>query len=232
MIFEYSRCMTRGDGAPRTISVSGLCAAISAVEAPTTRLVLVDGLGGAGTSVLAAALAGQLGAPVVCGDDFYRASAQPRHLGAEGIGASFDWRRLERQVLAPLSRGEDARYQRYDWDSDRLGEWVPVPGQDTVVVEGVYLLREELRRYASVSIWVETPRDARLARGIERDGEAARSRWIDEWMPAEDAYLSAMRPMAAATLVVDGQGQRGADPRRTVLVLEARPPLDGLIPAV
>ena len=219
--------MDRDDKAPRTISVSELCAAISAVEAPTTtRLVLVDGLGGAGKSVLAAALAGKLGAPVVCGDDFYRPSAQRRREVAEGIGASFDWRRLERQVLAPLSRGEGARYQQYDWDEDRLGDWISLRGPETVVVEGVYLLRAELRRYTSVSIWVDTPRDVRLTRGIERDGEAARSRWTEEWMPAEDAYVSAMRPEASATLVVDGRERRGSDPRRDVIVLEARPPLD------
>ena len=224
--------MDRGGKAPRTISVSELCAAISAVEAPTTtRLVLVDGLGGAGKSVLAAALAGKLGAPLVCGDGFYRPSAQRRREAAEGIGASFDWRRLERQVLAPLSRGEDARYKRYDWDNDRLGDWVSVPSQDTVVVDGVYLLRAELRHYASVLIWVETPREVRLARGIERDGEAARSRWTDEWMPAEDAYVAAMRPDAAAMLVVDGQGHSGIDPRRSLVLLEARPPLNELLPA-
>ena len=222
--------MDRDDKAPRTISVSELCAAISAVEAPTTtRLVLVDGLGGAGKSVLVAALAGKLGAPVVCGDDFYRPSAQRRREAAEGIGASFDWRRLELQVLAPLSRGEEARYQRYDWESDRLGGWSTVPCRDTVVVEGVYLLRDELRRYASVAIWVETPREVRLTRGIERDGEAARSRWTEEWMPAEDAYVSAMRPDTAAVLVVDGQRRTGIDPRRNVIVLEVRPPLDRLL---
>lgn len=122
MIFEYSRRTARRDEAPRTISVSELCAAISAVEAPTTaRLVLVDGLGGAGKSILAAALGGKLG--------------------------------------------------------------------------------------------------------------AARSRWTDEWMPAEDAYVAAMRPDAAAMLVVDGQGHSGIDPRRSVVLLEARPPLNELLPA-
>ena len=224
--------MDRGGKAPRTISISELCAAISAVEAPTTtRLVLVDGLGGAGKTVLAEALAGELGAPVVQGDNFYRPSAERQRSGhgAGAIGASFDWRRLELQVLAPLSRGEEARYQRYDWESDRLGGWSTVPCRDTMVVEGVYLLRNELRRYASVAIWVETPREVRLARGIERDGEAARSRWVDEWMPAEDAYVSAMRPDAAALLVVDGQRCTGIDPRRRVVVLEARPPFDDLV---
>ena len=214
-----------------TITLTALAAAIRRVDAPATRLVAVDGLGGAGKTVLAGALAGELGAPVVEGDDFYRPSAerQPFASAPESIGESFDWRRLEQQVLAPLSRGEQARYQRYDWDRDCLGDWVSVPSRDTVVVEGVYMLRSELRGYASVSIWVETRRDLRLARGIDRDGEAARSRWTDEWMPAEDAYVSAMGPRRAAMLVVDGQGRPGLDPRHSVTILEARPPFDGLV---
>ena len=223
--------MAIGDEVQRTVSASELCAAISAVDAPGVRLVFVDGLGGAGKSVLAETLAEELGAPVVQGDDFYRPAVERQQSGSEpgAIGASFDWRRLERQVLAPLSRGEDARYQRYDWESDRLGGWSTVPYRHTVVVEGVYLLRAELRHYASVSVWVETPREVRLARGIERDGEAARSLWTDKWMPAEDAYMSSMRPDTAAVLVVDGQGHSGIDPRRNVIVLEARPPLDRLL---
>ena len=215
----------------QTVQIHRISNAIQSVEATGTRLVLIDGLGGAGKSVLAEALAGELGAPVIAGDDFYLPSAERQRagFGSDAVGASYDWRRLERQVLAPLSRGKGARYQRYDWDSDCLGEWVSVPGQDTVVVEGVYLLRDQLRHYASVSIWVETPPGVRLARGIERDGEAARSRWINEWMPAEDAYLSAVRPDAAATLVVDGRGRRDIDPRRSAVVVEARSPFDGLL---
>ena len=88
-------------------------------------MVLVDGLGGAGKSFLAAVLAAQFDAPVIQGDEFYRPSVERQQSGSEpgAIEASFDWRRLELQVLAPLSRGEEARYQRYDWESDRLGGW-------------------------------------------------------------------------------------------------------------
>ena len=149
-----------------TITLTALAAAIRRVDAPATRLVAVDGLGGAGKTVLAGALAGELGAPVVEGDGFYPPSAG----------------------RPPVAAG-----------------------------------------YASVSIWVETRRDLRLARGIDRDGEAARSRWTDEWMPAEDAYVSAMGPRRAAMLVVDGQGRPGLDPRHSVTILEARPPFDGLV---
>lgn len=216
----------------RTFRITQISHAIQSVETNAVRLVLIDGLGGAGKSVLARALAGELRAPLIEGDDFYLPSAkrQPSGLGSYALGASYDWRRLEQQVLAPLARGEDTRFQRYDWTHDRLSDWVRVSAKGSVVVEGVYLLRTELRNYASVSIWVETPRDVRLARGLERDGEVARPQWIDEWMPAEDAYVSAMRPRAAATLVVDGKGDSSIEAGRSVVLLEARPPLDGMLP--
>ena len=215
----------------RAFRISQISHAIQSVETDAVRLVLIDGLGGAGKSVLAKALAGELGAPLIAGDDFYLPSAQRQHsdLGSGALGASYDWRRLEQQVLAPLARSEDTRYQRYDWTHDRLSNWVMVRARGSVVVEGVYSLRTELRSYASVSIWVDTPQDVRLARGLERDGEAARPRWIDEWMPAEDAYVSAMRPSAAATLVVDGNGDRSIEPGRSAVLLEARPPLDAML---
>jgi uridine kinase len=54
------------------------------------------------------------------------------------------------------------------------------------------------------SIWVECPRSIRLARGLARDGEAARSRWEDDWMPGEERYLETERPRDRAALVCDG----------------------------
>jgi uridine kinase len=79
-------------------------------------------------------------------------------------------------VLVPLSGGRGARYQRYDWPSDSLAEWREVASDRLVVVEGVYVLRRELRGYYEHRIWIEADRDVRLRRGLERDGEAARER--------------------------------------------------------
>jgi hypothetical protein len=44
----------------------------------------------------------------------------------------------------------------------------------------------------------------RLKRGIARDGEAIRSRWMDEWAPAEDRYFSEQQPHVFAHVVIDG----------------------------
>ncbi len=165
-------------------------------------LVAIDGPGGAGKSTLAAALVQQLGersiaAEIVRMDDFFLPGvrrADPAR-GAELVGGDYDWERLRDQILGPLCRGRPAVYQRYDWGADALAEWRRISKDvQIVLVEGVYVLRLELRDYYDLSVWVTCPRAVRLARGAARDGQAARERWVHEWMPAEDRYVALHRP--------------------------------------
>lgn len=105
------------------------------------------------------------------------------------VGADVDWQRMRRQVLAPLSQDREGRYQRYDWDTDTLAEWHTVPVGGVVIVEGVYSIRDELAKQYDVTIWVDCPRETRLSRGLDRDGEGARDMWVNNWMVAEDIYM-------------------------------------------
>ena len=141
---------------------------------------------------------------VVQVDDFYFPSAlRNANFARDAVGGAFDWRRLRDQILAPLKRGRPGQYQRYDWPSDALAEWHDVP-IGIVIVEGVYSTRVELEQFYDLTVWVECPRPIRLARGIERDGESARRRWEDEWMPAEDRYVKDQSPHTRAELVYTG----------------------------
>ena len=81
-----------------------------------------------------------------------------------------------------------------------------------VVVEGVCALHRTLRDAYDVRVWVDAPAEVRLARGVARDGEAARRTWLEVWMPREDRYVATDDPVACADLVVDGS--RPLDGRR------------------
>ncbi len=204
---------------PGSATVRPLAALCSRVEAARGQgggasLVGIDGCGGAGKSALARLLAGAIpGSRIVEMDDFYRPGRERRQASNE-VAGHFDWRRLERQVLAPLSKGQDARFQRYDWDRDELTDWREVPGHGLVLVEGVGSTRRELRGYYAFTIWVEASRDTRLARGLARDGEGARDRWVDDWMPAEDRYVADHAPAGAADLLVIGDDRDSLNPSR------------------
>jgi uridine kinase len=157
-----------------------------------TRIVAIDGLGGAGKSSLAEHLSVALaGAAIVHTDDF-----ASWHTPLEW------WPRLIEEFLLPLARNEAARFERSKWGQEDRG-WAEVQPADFVILEGVTAAREAFRAYLTYAVWVETPPELRLRRGLERDGQDAREQW-ETWMIREERYRIAERPSETADLVVPG----------------------------
>jgi len=170
-----------------------------------TRIVAVDGPGGAGKSSLADRLAHELGAQIIHTDDF----------------ASWEnpvdwWPDLIALALEPLAAGRAAGYTPTSWGGKQREPLVIEP-TGIVILEGVTASRQAFQPYLSYSIWIETPRDLRLQRGLERDGEHARPQW-ERWMEAEDQYIETERPAERADIVLAGDRdtwtrERSHDPR-------------------
>jgi len=171
-----------------------LLSAIRSSRAPAgvqTRVVAVDGPGGAGKSSLALWLAQRLDAPVIHTDDF----------------ASWEnpvewWPQLIELALKPLAAGRPARYRPTRWGGEERTP-VLIEPTDVVILEGVTASREAFQPYLAYSIWIETPRQLRLQRGLERDGADSRAQW-EQWMEAEDRYIERERPAERADLVLGG----------------------------
>lgn len=174
-------------------------------------LVAVDGHGGSGKSTFARRLADHdREARVVHTDDF-----------ALGITEGPDVQRLRSQVIEPLSRGESACYQRFDWPSQQLAEWHELAPDGIVIVEGVSSLRREFGDVGDLSVWVEADRSTCLRRGLQRDGEDALPLW-QAWLAEEDGYVARDNPRSKAELVVDGEPADHHDPVREFVVIEDR----------
>lgn len=166
------------------------------------RLAAIDGPAGSGKTTLAAALAAALAAhgaivAVLHLDDLYD--------GWTGLEGSL-WPRLAAQVLEPLRRGRAGRYQRYDWDVGRFDGWVDVPVPEVLVLEGCGSARRAAAPFVVLTAWVQAPADVRLARGLARDGEAARAHW-ERWMRDEAAHFARERTADRADVRLDGFGR-------------------------
>ena len=158
-----------------------------------TVLIAVDGYGASGKTTLARWFADHLQGAIVSSDDFAR-PAVPQ----------WEWRRFKEQVLRPLTADQRARYQRYDWREDQLAEWHEIDPGGFLIAEGVSISRTELGDPWDIKVWVECPYELRLARGIERDGEAMRDKWVNVWIPEEDLYVREQRPHERADYIVLG----------------------------
>ena len=172
-----------------------------------TRIVCIDGPAGSGKSTLSEQVSDRLGgAPVVHMDDLYRGWDQ--ELGAPLANRIVAW------LLDAWAAGLPGRHLRYDWHAGRYTEWVEVVPAPVAILEGCGSASRELRARASCVVWVEAPEDARLQRGLARDGAALEPRWR-AWMQREAEHFAADGTRAAADIVLDGAaGAAGAAARR------------------
>jgi uridine kinase len=170
----------------------------------------IDGGAGAGKSTLAKGTRDRLGGvSILRADHFFRPLNEypaARLPPEEAYRLYFPWERMCEEALLPLRRGQPARYQRYDWETDRLNQWVIVEPNEVILIEGVYSTRPELRPLIDIAIFVETPRDERRKRMLAR-GHLKNDIWNDwlvPWMAAEDWYFANVRPAEHADLIVAG----------------------------
>jgi len=120
--------------------------------------------------------------------------------------------------MIPLSENLPARFQRYDWPSSQLAEWHTVSPQAFVLIEGVSAMREEFKPFLAFSIYVETDREIRFKRGLQRDGEETREQWLG-WMKYEDDYLERDDPISSADLIISGNPMSKYDSSKEIVVL-------------
>lgn len=185
------------------VALADIITAFSTRPSKGVRIVGIDGPSGSGKSTLTRRLVDRTPATLVEIDDF-----------VSWTDFSGWWPRFDDQVLKPLLRGEDARYQVRDWQNDPLGsslggwkiaEWAPL-----VILDGVTCTREAATNLLAYRIWVEAPEKVRLARGMARDGEQERHLWL-AWMQQEREFFSKDHTRERADLYIDGAGSSDVD---------------------
>jgi uridine kinase len=178
----------------------------------------IDGVDGAGKTTFADDLAAAVrrqGRPVVrvSVDDFHHPRAiryaRGRH-SPEGFWQdSFDYARLTSDVLVPLGPGGTREFRRaaHALETDTV---LDLPAQraapgSVVVLDGLFLHRDELVQYWDFSVLLDVPLSVSLARMAARDGSNPDPSHpsVQRYVRAQQIYLQACRPRDRASVVVD-----------------------------
>lgn len=166
-----------------------------AVPRTTRALVAVDGVGASGKTTFARALARHVATrPVVLlhVDDFFQPPAVRHARGRcspEGFWLdAFDTPAL-RATLDRLAAGDG-----------------PAPVDALVLVEGVFLHRDELVDRWDLSLWLDVAPDEARRRMVARDGLDPDDPRLARYAGAQRLYALAARPWDRASMVVDVSG--------------------------
>jgi uridine kinase len=196
-----------------------LADAVAALPPDRPRRVAIDGVDGAGKTVLADELAGLLaaaGRPVLRAsvDGFHRPRAQRYARGRrspEGYYLdSYDYATLRSVLLDPLdSASSGASVCTAVWDHRQDApvprRWRPVSAATVLLFDGIFLHRPELRDHWDLSIFCRVGPEVSCARMAVRDGapadptDPANRRYVE----GQRRYIAACDPESLVTYVVD-----------------------------
>lgn len=185
----------------RGAAVGRLAELVVGVERSHPLRVAIDGLNGAGTTTLSDDLARAVRSR---GRRCLRVSLAgfrrpgPGRSEPPDESDAFDLPMLRTALLEPLGPGGDRRYRTAL--SDPAAKMAP-PGT-VVLVDGCYLLGEELEGCWDFRVWVECEEETARARAVGRDrgsfGPDIDRRYRERDMPTQRAYLDAVDPAPKA----------------------------------
>ena len=193
---------------------------IKKMQSPDHTVIIgIDGLGGAGKSTVSEKIKNifsedGIQITILHIDDFIHPRAVRYSEKAEEWECYYylQWRYdyLTREIIKPIRSGAPfhKKIELYDKDNDSyfLSD-TDIPVGSVVIIEGIFLQREELQDIFDYMIYIDVPEETRLRRVLERDGyigdkEQIAAKYNSRYFPAERYYCRHCSPDKKAELVI------------------------------
>lgn len=179
-------------------------------------VVAVDGVGASGKTTFATRLAEQAGPrPTVLlhADDYFN-PADVRHargrLSAEGFWLdTYNYESLVSWALEPLTHAGSGLYRPAAFDrttgANTCPDLVQAPAEALVIVEGVFLHRDELARFWDYSVFLDVSIEEANRRMTDRGGldKALAPALLRRYNGAQALYFAHAQPWERASVVID-----------------------------
>ena len=152
-------------------------------------LVAIDGKSGSGKSSLADLMKSEFDCNIFHMDDFFLPPPMRTSERLREIGGNVDYERFNDEIIKNSRQDKPFSYHIYDCKNDVFVDSPLIQPKKINIVEGVYSLHSLYRDVYDFKIYLTVSDDAQKARILKRNGEYMLNRYINEWIPLENAYF-------------------------------------------
>lgn len=153
-------------------------------------LLAIDGRCASGKSTLAALLEEIYGCDVIHMDDFFLPFERKTAERLAEAGGNIDRERFYQEVILPYEAAEPISYGVYDCSCGQISRLRSAAQAPLLIVEGSYCLHPLMQKSYDLKVFVSCAPEAQSQRILTRDGEAYHKRFVEEWIPMEEHYIS------------------------------------------
>ena len=165
-------------------------------------VIAIDGPCASGKSTLARELHSKLGGNLFHVDDFFLRPCQRTAERLSEVGGNFDRERFLSEIIRPLKEEKNVRYRPYVCYKGGFGEEISSPAERVNIIEGSYSMHTGLGEYADLKIFVSISPEDQIERLRRRDPMLI-DRFINEWIPKENAYFEAFDVKERCDLTIE-----------------------------
>ncbi len=122
-------------------------------------------------------------------DDFFLQNEQRTKERLCEIGGNVDYERFKEEVLEPILASQPVEYRRFDCKTRAIQSSQYIAPLRLNIIEGSYSQHPYFKETFNLRIFTDLPYDLQLERIQKRNGTKMLPRFIEEWIPKENAYF-------------------------------------------
>lgn len=165
--------------------------------------VAIEGGSASGKTSLAALLKQVYDCNVFHMDDFFLQAHQRTPERYKEPGGNVDHERFGEEVLRPLMAGQAFTYRPFNCQTMDFDPAVQVTPRRLSAIEGAYSLHPRLAPAYDLAVFLDIDKESQARRILRRNGPAMQRRFLQEWIPLEEAYFAATGAKARCQVAVE-----------------------------
>jgi hypothetical protein len=142
------------------------------------------------------------GCPVIAMDHFFLRPEQRTSSRLAEPGGNVDYERFMLEAGRKLKSGEGFRYRIYHCQTNSFSPSPEIGPHHLTVVEGCYSHHPALSELYDLKVFLTVDPQLQQKRLLERSGPAMLERFLNEWIPLEELYFSALNIAGQADVCV------------------------------